>query len=80
MLGGAGHGIFQFPPRHPDDRGSGDFAGGDIVAERRGSVPWLGRQFPLTASGARPRRQSSARGRAGSSLPGLNTAPPPLPA
>lgn len=32
MLGGAGHGAFQFPPKHPDGRGSGDFAGGDVMA------------------------------------------------
>ena len=62
MLGGAGHGVFQFPPRHPDSRGSGDFAGGDIVAERRSSVPWLGRQLPLTASGARTQEAEQRSG------------------
>lgn len=42
------------------------------------SPGWGGssRSQPL---GPGPRRQSSAQGRAGSSLPGLNTAPPPSP-
>ena len=78
MLGGAGHGIFQFPPKHLDSRGSGDFAGGDIVAERRGSVPWLGRQFPLTASGARTQKAEQRSGEGWLFTSGSEHRPTPL--